>query len=111
AEKFVVDDWAQAANGQFGQYTQIIRSGKLRREHLYAEIGEIVTGRKPGRERPDERIVFWHRGFAISDVMLGNLIYERAMSAGVGSRLVLQSAAYEVRPVAAERAYALHPHL
>jgi alanine dehydrogenase len=96
ADKFVVDDWDQAARGQFGQYTGIIRAGELRREHLYAEIGEIVTGRKPGRERPDERIVFWHRGFAISDVMLGNLIYERAVASGVGSRLVLQSAAYEL---------------
>jgi ornithine cyclodeaminase len=96
ADKFVVDDWEQAARGQFGQYTGIIRAGELRREHLYAEIGEIVTGRKPGRERPDERIVFWHRGFAISDVMLGNLIYERAVASGAGSRLVLQSAAYEL---------------
>jgi ornithine cyclodeaminase len=96
ADKFVVDDWEQAARGQFGQYTEIIRSGGLRREHLYAEIGEIVTGRKPGRERPDERIVFWHRGFAISDLMLGNLIYERAVAAGAGTRLVLQSAAHEV---------------
>ena len=96
AEKFVVDHWEGAARGQFGQYTEIIRAGELRREHLYAEIGEIVTGRKPGRERLDERIVFWHRGFAISDVMLGNLIYERATSAGIGSRLVLQSAAYEL---------------
>ena len=96
AEKFVVDDWEQAAHGQFGQYTGIIRAGELVREHVYAEIGEIVTGRKPGRERPDERIVFWHRGFAISDVVLGNLIYERSVAAGVGSRLVLQSAAYEL---------------
>jgi alanine dehydrogenase len=96
ADKFVVDDWEQAARGQFGQYTGIIRSGELRREHLYAEIGEIVTGRRPGRERPDERIVFWHRGFAISDVMLGHLIHERAVESGAGSRLVLQSAAYEL---------------
>jgi ornithine cyclodeaminase len=95
ADKFVVDDWEQAARGQFGQYTETIRAGALRREHLHAEIGEIVTGRKPGRERPDERIVFWHRGFAVSDVMLGNLIYERAVAAGLGTRLVLQSAAYE----------------
>jgi ornithine cyclodeaminase/alanine dehydrogenase-like protein (mu-crystallin family) len=58
--------------------------------------GDGDVGRKPGRERPDERIVFWHRGFAISDVMLGNLIYERAVAAGVGSRLVLQSAAEEL---------------
>jgi alanine dehydrogenase len=96
ADKFVVDDWQQAARGEFGQYTEVIRAGELGREHLYAEIGEIVTGRKPGRERSDETIVFWHRGFAISDVMLGHLIYERAVAAGLGTTLVQHSSAYEL---------------
>ena len=37
-------------------------------------IGEIVAGLKPGRESESERNLFWHKGFAISDIMLGSQI-------------------------------------
>jgi ornithine cyclodeaminase len=46
-----------------------------------------VAGLKPGRERPDERILFWHKGFAVSDIMLGHLAYQKAVALGVGTRL------------------------
>jgi alanine dehydrogenase len=88
ASKFVVDDWRQAAASEFGHYYRLIADGTLRREHVHAEIGEIVTGRRPGRESDDEIIVFWHRGFAISDIVLGQLAYARALAAGVGTLLV-----------------------
>ncbi len=96
ADKFIVDDWAQASRGEWGQYTELIRAGDLREEHLYAEIGEVVAGLKPARERDDETIVFWHRGFAISDVMLGHLIYQRALAAGIGTKLTQYASAYEL---------------
>ncbi len=87
ADKLVVDDWAQAAAAGHGQYCALITDGTLRREHLHAEIGQIVAGNRPGRERADELIVFWHRGFAISDIVIGTLAYERARAAGVGTLL------------------------
>jgi alanine dehydrogenase len=87
ADKLVVDDWAQAAAGGYGQYCQLITDGTLRREHVHAEIGQIVAGHRPGRERDDELIVFWHRGFAISDIMIGTLAYERARAVGAGTTL------------------------
>lgn len=87
ASKIVVDDWAQCQKG--GQLFPLIQSGELTASRIHAEIGEIVAGRKPGRTSPDERIVFWHRGFAISDVMLGNHILERAAAVGAGQQLML----------------------
>jgi ornithine cyclodeaminase len=87
ADKFIVDDWAQAAASGFGHYCQLISDGTLTRAHVYAEIGEIVAGRVSGRERDDETIVFWHRGFAISDIVLGALALERARAVGVGTPL------------------------
>jgi ornithine cyclodeaminase len=87
ADKFIVDDWLQATASEFGHYHRLIADGTLTREHVYAEIGEIVAGRFPGRERDDEIIVFWHRGFAISDIMLGALALEKAQVAGVGTSL------------------------
>ena len=48
---------------------------------------QIVAGRSPGRERDDETIVFWHRGFAISDIAVGALALPRAHEQGIGTTL------------------------
>jgi ornithine cyclodeaminase len=84
-DKLVVDDWKQCREG--GQLYPLISSGRLTDRHLYAEIGEIVCAHKQGRESPEERILFWHRGFAISDIMIGNLYYQRAMEKKLGQHL------------------------
>jgi ornithine cyclodeaminase len=88
ADKFVVDDWRQATHSRWGQYYELIEDGTLREEHVHAEIGQVVAGLRPGREHDDELIVFWHRGFAISDIVVGHLALERAHAAGVGTVLV-----------------------
>jgi alanine dehydrogenase len=87
ADKFVVDDWRQCCEG--GTFYPLIRDGKLKRENLHAEIGEIVDGARPGRESDSERIVFWHRGFAVSDIVLGHYILEQASARKLGRRLKL----------------------
>lgn len=86
-DKLVVDDWRQCCEG--GTFHPLIREGKLKRENLHAEIGEIVNGARPGRESDDERIVFWHRGFAVSDIVLGHYILEKAEARKMGRRLKL----------------------
>jgi ornithine cyclodeaminase len=86
-DKMVVDDWNQCQKSQYGQFAGLVQAGELRTEHIYGEIGEVVAGLKPGRESETERILFWHKGFAISDIMLGHLAYEKAMAQGVGTRL------------------------
>ena len=84
-DKVVVDDWREAQAGDFGALRPHLRSGALTRETLHAEIGEVVTGKRPGRESPEERILFWHRGLSILDVAVGQLILERAERAGLGT--------------------------
>ena len=49
------------------------------RTNLHAELGQIVAGARSGREREDERILFWHRGLATTDLAVGQLLYERAV--------------------------------
>jgi ornithine cyclodeaminase len=92
-DKLVVDDWAQCRHG--GALYPLIAAGKLTDKHIYAEIGQIVCGAKSGRERDDERILFWHRGFAISDIVLGHAIHARAEKEGVGIMLPLLEAGEE----------------
>ena len=87
-DKMVVDDWNQCQKSEYGQFAAMVQAGELRTEHIYGEIGEIVAGLRPGRTSQQERILFWHKGFAISDIVLGHLAYQKAREQGVGTPLV-----------------------
>jgi ornithine cyclodeaminase len=54
-------------------------------------VGEVVAGRKPGRERDDETILFWHRGLSLSDIALSHAML-KADRLGNGHRLRGRSA-------------------
>jgi len=86
-DKVVVDDWREAQSGRFGALRRHVDSGRLSAASLYAELGQIVTGQLPGRERADERILFWHRGLAILDIAVGLAILRRAEHLGAGTML------------------------
>jgi len=86
-DKLVVDDWGQCKAGQFGSLRAHVDAGKLSDKTLYAELGEIVAGRKPGRERDDETILLWHRGLSLSDIALGAAMLAKAKDMGIGQRL------------------------
>lgn len=85
--KLVVDDWGQVHAGPLGALRPHVNAGKLTKETLYAEMGQIVAGLKPGRETEEERILFWHRGLSLSDIALGHAMLEKARRLGVGQRL------------------------
>jgi len=86
-DKVVVDDWREAQSGQFGALRRHVDTGRLSAESLHAELGQVVTGARPGRERDDERILFWHRGLAILDIAVGLAILRRAERDGAGTML------------------------
>jgi alanine dehydrogenase len=86
-DKVVVDDWREAQSGRFGALRRHVDSGRLSPDTLHAELGQIVAGQRPGRERADERILLWHRGLSILDVAVGALILRRAEEAGIGTML------------------------
>lgn len=85
--KLVVDDWGQCKGGQFGALRAHVQAGKLSEQTLHAEMGQIVAGLKPGRERDDETILFWHRGLSLSDIALGHAMLEKAARMGIGQQL------------------------
>ena len=86
-DKWVMDDFGQAHSGAFGALRRQIDSGRFNKDNLHAEIGQIVAGMKPGRERADETILFWHRGLSLSDIALGGAILEKAKKLGRGQTL------------------------
>ncbi|HQZ85717.1 MAG TPA: ornithine cyclodeaminase family protein [Actinomycetota bacterium] len=92
ADKFVVDDVELAEYfDRIGQ-DRVTEDGEPDPEfpggmpEVYATIGEIVTGRRTGRQGADERIVATPIGMAICDVALARLAYETALERGIGTR-------------------------
>src|SRR6201993_2155007 len=83
----VVDDWREAQSGRFGALRRHVDARRLSAASLYAELGQVVTGRRPGRERDDERILLWHRGLAILDIAVGLAILRRAEEQDAGTML------------------------
>jgi ornithine cyclodeaminase len=86
-DKVVVDDWREAQSGQFGALRRHVDTGRLSAASLHAELGQVVAGTRPGRERDDERILLWHRGLAILDIAVGLAILRRAEQREAGTML------------------------
>jgi ornithine cyclodeaminase/alanine dehydrogenase-like protein (mu-crystallin family) len=82
ASRVVPDLLEQAA--QIGDLHHAIASGLMNRESIHAELGEVVTGRKPGRTSGEETFVFDSTGVAVQDVVAAALAYEGAVANGVG---------------------------
>jgi ornithine cyclodeaminase len=87
-DKMVVDDWGQCRKGlPFGALRAHVDSDRLTEQNLHAELGQIVAGKKPGRTRDDETILFWHRGLSLSDIAVGAALLEKAAPRGIGQSL------------------------
>jgi alanine dehydrogenase len=71
----------------FGALRMHVDSDRLAQENLHAELGQIVAGKKPGRENEDETILLWHRGLSITDIALGHALLVKAQKLGVGQKL------------------------
>ncbi len=87
-DKMVVDDWGQCRKGlPFGALRAHVDSDRLTEGNLHAELGQIVAGKKPGRQSDDETILFWHRGLSLSDIALGAALLDKAAGQGIGQTL------------------------
>ena len=86
-DKVYVDDWGQCKGGRFGALRAHVEAGLVTGESIAGELGDVVAGTRPGRESPDERILFWHRGLATTDIALGQAILDRAVERDVGTLL------------------------
>jgi alanine dehydrogenase len=76
SSKIVVDILEQCV--QFGELHHAIDHGMSERD-VYAELGEIIAGNKPGRISKDEIIVFDATGTALQDVAAAAAVYEKAI--------------------------------
>jgi len=80
--KIVVDDWAQASHS--GEINVPLSRGLIAKDDVWAEIGEIVAGLKPGRQRQDEITVFTSTGLAVQDAVTAKIAYSKAVANKIG---------------------------
>ena len=88
-EKIVCDDWDTVTH-RTQTLSRMYKEGLISGKDIHADLHELVSGHKVGRESDDERIYFNAVGLAYLDVAIGLAMYNRAKSAGVGCELDLQ---------------------
>jgi alanine dehydrogenase len=81
--KVVADSLEQSC--AIGDTHHAIAKGLIRKEDVYAELGEIVAGKKCGRTSDDEIIIFDSTGVAIEDAVAAVAVYEKARAASLGT--------------------------
>jgi ornithine cyclodeaminase/alanine dehydrogenase-like protein (mu-crystallin family) len=82
AAKFCTDDTPQLRQYQQMGYFKHI-------PEIHADLGELVSGQKSGRQAPAERTMTANLGLAIDDMAVAPLLYRRAMERGMGTWLDL----------------------
>jgi ornithine cyclodeaminase len=83
AAKVVVDDRTLALTD--GALNVAAMARELDAGAIHAELGEVLAGRKPGRERDDEITIFGAVGLAWQDLVAAELCYRQALAANGGT--------------------------
>lgn len=83
---YVVDLWGRL-DQDAGSYIQAKEAGAISKGHAHAELGEIVAGNVHGRQDVDEITVFDSGGTAIETVAAAKMLYDRAVTEGLGQTL------------------------
>ena len=83
--KIVVDCLEQAEHS--GEINVPLAKGIIKKEDIFGELGEIVSGKKPAREKEDEITIFDSTGLAIQDLYTATLVYREAKRKKIGKEI------------------------
>jgi len=83
ADKVVVDNW-HYVHPRIPELTMLAQTGRFGPDDVYAEWPDIVAGRRPGRESPDEVIVYIALGIWGEYAAILPQVYRRARELGLG---------------------------
>src|SRR5258705_6918207 len=78
-----VTDHVEQARMEAGEFRDLVAAEKLDWSDV-RELGEVVTGKVKGRTSPSDLTLFKSLGIALEDVAFAELVYQRAIAAGVG---------------------------
>lgn len=83
----LVGDSLEACLKEAGDIMIPLKENAITKSHFYAELGEIVTGKKPGRINDKQITLFKSNGLAIQDAATAKLVYLKAVEANIGTRV------------------------
>ena len=85
SSKLVADVVEQCAN--IGELHHALDAGIMTREDVHAELGEIISNKRPGRTSSDETIIFDSTGSGLQDVASASIVYKKAVGKGMGVKV------------------------
>jgi len=77
-------DYRPSTFAQAGEVIRALESGRIRREHVLAEIGEVLANRASGRERADDVTLYRSLGIAAQDLACASHCWREAKARGLG---------------------------
>jgi len=83
----LIGDSKEACFKEAGDIMIPFDEGKIEESHFYAELGEIITEKKSGRDNETEITLFKSNGLAIQDAAAAKLVYDRAIEKGIGIKV------------------------
>lgn len=83
----VVVDSRRAAWDEAGDLIQPLQAGLIGREHIHAELGELVLGRRPGRAGDQQITFFKSVGLAVQDAVAARVALENAARLKLGQEV------------------------
>lgn len=89
ADKIVCDNW-NVVKHRTQTISQMYAKGLLRDENIYADLHEVISGQKRGRETNEEFVYFNSVGMSFLDVSVANWIYQKTAEAGKGMSVCMK---------------------
>jgi ornithine cyclodeaminase/alanine dehydrogenase-like protein (mu-crystallin family) len=77
-------DRRESTLNEAGDYLTAMHEGAVGPEHIRAELGEVLTGQKPGRTSAEEITLFKSLGLAVEDLAAANYLYRKARELNAG---------------------------
>jgi ornithine cyclodeaminase/alanine dehydrogenase-like protein (mu-crystallin family) len=84
ASSFFVDR-RESCENEAGDYLLALADGAIGRDHIRAELGEVLIGARPGRTASDELTVYESLGLAVEDLAAAEYVVRRAYETGAGT--------------------------
>ena len=82
-----IGDSREACFSEAGDIMIPVSEGAVKESHFYAELGEVITGKKKGRVNSAGITLFKSNGLAIQDVAAAKIVYEKAVAKGIGTKV------------------------
>jgi ornithine cyclodeaminase len=85
-------DRRESALAEAGDFLIPRAEGLVTEDHIQAELGEVLLGRRPGRLAREDLTVFKSLGLAVEDLAAARLIHAGALASGAGTWVELGGA-------------------